>query len=178
MKPSFGWIHHLFSGMLASDTGLWSLATTLGVGQDAAMPESSTVPRFLELSVEECMVLLATSPVGRIGVSIGALPVILPVNFIVFEGDVILRTVPGTKLQAATTGSIVAFEVDGYDAALRSGWSVLIQGRASEISDDGEVACLSSLPLESWALDGHADRWVRIEASIVTGRRFSSPSES
>ena len=120
------------------------------------------------------MRLLETSRVGRVGLSIGALPVILPVNFVLFEGNVLLRTVPGTKLQAATAGSIVAFEVDGYRPDGRAGWSVLVQGQAREVTDPAVLERITTVPLHAWALNGAADRFVRIETSIVAGRLFGA----
>lgn len=36
-----------------------------------------------------------------------------------------VRTAPGSELDAATRGGLVAFEIDQIDPASRSGWSVL-----------------------------------------------------
>jgi nitroimidazol reductase NimA-like FMN-containing flavoprotein (pyridoxamine 5'-phosphate oxidase superfamily) len=105
-------------------------------------------------------------------VSVGALPVVLPVNFVLFEGAILVRTIPGTKLDAATAGAVVAFEVDNYAADGAVGWSVVVQGEASEITDPEELARARATPLDSWALDGSADRYIRIDTSIVSGRRF------
>jgi uncharacterized protein len=127
-----------------------------------------------ELSAEECLHLLNQEKVGRVGISVRALPVILPVNFVMHEGDVIFRVNSGTKLAAATAGAIVAFEVDHYGHQGTSGWSVLLQGRAEEISDPQELAQARSLPLHSWALDGLADHYVRIDTAMMSGRRFQA----
>jgi nitroimidazol reductase NimA-like FMN-containing flavoprotein (pyridoxamine 5'-phosphate oxidase superfamily) len=121
------------------------------------------------------MALLGQSRVGRVGISVRALPVILPVNFILFDGDVVIRTIPGTKLQAATSGSVVAFEADGFETDGSQGWSVVVQGLAQEIVEPEVLRRLGELPLHAWALNGTADRFVRIETAIVTGRRFNSP---
>jgi nitroimidazol reductase NimA-like FMN-containing flavoprotein (pyridoxamine 5'-phosphate oxidase superfamily) len=130
-----------------------------------------------DLAPSECLRLLASVPVGRVGVTIDALPAVLPVNFVVHEGAVVFRTVPGTKLDAATAGAVVAFEADGYGTnAEPNGWSVLVRGVAREIADAEEVAEARRLPLESWAWDGGADRFVRIELTVVTGRRVRDAS--
>jgi hypothetical protein len=85
---------------------------------------------------------------------------------------VIFRTVPGTKLDAATAGAVVAFEADGYGSnAFPNGWSVLVRGVAREVTEAADVADVRRLPLESWAWDGGADRFVRIELTVVSGRR-------
>ena len=78
---------------------------------------------------EECLALLATVPVGRVGVTMNALPVVLPVNFAVLDGDIVFRTVEGTRFHAAAAGTVVAFEVDSYDPDGASGWSVVGSGR-------------------------------------------------
>lgn len=110
---------------------------------------------------------------GRIGVSIGALPVILPVNFAVVGDRIVIRTVPGTKLDAATIHAVVAFEVDDYAPDGSSGWSVMVQGICTEVVDPGELEALAASPLRAWAFDGGvATRLVRIDLSFVSGRRF------
>jgi nitroimidazol reductase NimA-like FMN-containing flavoprotein (pyridoxamine 5'-phosphate oxidase superfamily) len=132
-------------------------------------------PILRELSVEECFQLLGLASVGRVGVTIDALPAVLPVNFILHDGAVVFRTVPGTKLNAATASMVVAFEVDHYgaNAASPDGWSVLLRGVAQEITDPAELDAVRALPLESWAFDGQADRFVKIEPVLVTGRRVT-----
>jgi nitroimidazol reductase NimA-like FMN-containing flavoprotein (pyridoxamine 5'-phosphate oxidase superfamily) len=121
----------------------------------------------------ECLRLLETVPVGRIGVSIGALPVILPVNFAVVGDRIVIRTVAGTKLDAATTHCVVAFEVDGYATDGSSGWSVMVQGMCTEVVARAERAALAASAPRAWAFDdGVATRFVRIDLSFVSGRRF------
>ena len=86
------------------------------------------------------------------------------------------RTVPGTKLDAAIAGMVVAFEVDNYGSSSEPwGWSVLVRGVAEEITDRTELQRVQSLGMESWALDVTADRYVKIELTIVTGRRIIPP---
>jgi len=82
------------------------------------------------LSRSECLRLLATTPVGRVALSIGALPVVLPVNFALDGESVVFRTGPGSKLEAATRQAVVAFQADHVDLADETGWSVLLTGVA------------------------------------------------
>jgi nitroimidazol reductase NimA-like FMN-containing flavoprotein (pyridoxamine 5'-phosphate oxidase superfamily) len=122
------------------------------------------------LDREACLQLLATASLGRIGVSAGALPTILPVNFL-FDGDrILVRTSPGTKLDAAACGAVVAFEVDDFDPMYHSGWSVVITGPAQELTDEHELAAVRTQPLPHWApIDGHV---IAIDPAIVSGRRI------
>jgi uncharacterized protein len=127
---------------------------------------------MLELGAHECLDLLGSVPVGRVGVTIDALPAVLPVNHVVWNGAILFRTVPGTKLDAAAAGAVVAFEADAYGATgAPGGWSVLVRGIARVVTDPGELAEVTSLPLDSWAWDGSVGRYVCIEPTVMTGRR-------
>lgn len=98
------------------------------------------------LSAEECVTLLHQVPVGRIGITVDALPVILPVNYSVVDDAIMFRTIPGSKLAAASASTVVAFEVDSHGDDGCSGWSVLVQGMAREVTDplEREIAVESS----------------------------------
>ena len=141
-----------------------------------ASPAKKPHPGIEELDPDECLRLLASVPVGRVGVTIDALPAVLPVNFVVTDGAVVFRTIPGTKLDASTTDAVVAFEVDVYGTTDDpGGWSVLVRGIARELTDPAALASVDLLPLESWASDGDADRFIRIEPTLLTGRRVVAP---
>jgi nitroimidazol reductase NimA-like FMN-containing flavoprotein (pyridoxamine 5'-phosphate oxidase superfamily) len=126
------------------------------------------------LSDEQCIDLLGRVPVGRIADTVDALPVIFPINLAVVDGAIVFRTPSGTKLASATASAAVAFEVDSYEADGRAGWSVMVQGMASEVTDPAGLREVDSAPLDAWALDGTADHVVRIELHRVSGRRFTS----
>lgn len=126
------------------------------------------------LTRDECLSLLREMPVGRIALTVDALPVILPINYAVMDEAILFRTVPGTKLAAAARNAVVAFEVDSYEADGRSGWSVMVQGVASEVTDRPSSGAGFASAIEAWALDGEADHLVRIEPRLVSGRRFDS----
>jgi nitroimidazol reductase NimA-like FMN-containing flavoprotein (pyridoxamine 5'-phosphate oxidase superfamily) len=126
------------------------------------------------LTREESLYLLGTVPVARIGLTMGALPVILPVNFAVADGEIHLRTAEGTKLDAALANAVVAVEVDDFDPLSHSGWSVLVRGVARVLTLPGELARAKGLALRPWA--GEApDRYVAIATDLVSGRRIHSP---
>ncbi len=107
-------------------------------------------------------------------VTIGALPAILPVNFTMFDGAIVFRTSPGSKLTAAVHEAVVAFEVDAADSHATTGWSVMVVGRASEILDEATLERARALELRPWSPDA-GDHFVRIPLEFVTGRRIRAP---
>ena len=129
----------------------------------------------LELLTEaQCTDLLGARPVGsigRVGVTMSGLPVILPVNYAFVGGDVVFRTSIGTKLDAATRNAIVAFEVDDYDDGAQTGWSVLVVGRASIVDNDREREVYNRLAVTPWA-SGERHNYVRVHPEMITGRRI------
>ncbi|WP_433498713.1 pyridoxamine 5'-phosphate oxidase family protein [Sphaerimonospora sp. CA-214678] len=127
------------------------------------------------LSREECLDLLGSSPIGRIVFTDRALPAVQPVNFCLFEGNVVIRTMAGSKLSAATRNAVVAFEVDDFDAEMRWGWSVTAVGHARTVSDPEETARLSRLPLSPWA-PGDRDHFIVMAPEQISGRRIRRPA--
>jgi nitroimidazol reductase NimA-like FMN-containing flavoprotein (pyridoxamine 5'-phosphate oxidase superfamily) len=125
------------------------------------------------LTRDDCLHLLASSPIGRLAVVVGGQPLIFPVNYALDGEHVVFRTAEGTKLHGALHGR-VAFEVDAADTVYHGGWSVLVVGRAEDVADPVERARLDALPLRPWG-PGAKDRWVRVHAEAITGRRLPRP---
>lgn len=125
------------------------------------------------LGTQECRALLGLAKVGRVGVCIGAIPAVLPVNFALDGDSVVFRTGEGTTLKAATDRAVVAFQCDRVDEFEHSGWSVLVVGMARAVTDPGELERLRGLPLRPWA-PGQKDCYVRIPFELVSGRRIST----
>lgn len=124
------------------------------------------------LGREECLQLLGSATLGRVGCTVGALPVVLPVNFRLVGEEVVFRTGIGTKLDAATRNAVVAFEVDDMDPMSHEGWSVLVTGLSREVTDRDELAALAAQSIPRWA--PHNDsRVVAISTQLVTGRRIT-----
>jgi hypothetical protein len=82
------------------------------------------------IDVDECRVLLGTQVLGRIAVSIGALPVVVPVLYALTDDHVVITVKANASLYAALADNVVAFEVDHVDLGTHEGWTVLVVGRA------------------------------------------------
>ena len=74
-------------------------------------------------------------------------------------------------MSAAMEGAVIAFEVDDYQLADRSGWSVLAVGPAEVIEDPSLAAQVADAGLEPFA-DGPRTTIVRIEPAFLSGRRI------
>ncbi|MFF3612034.1 pyridoxamine 5'-phosphate oxidase family protein [Streptomyces sp. NPDC002580] len=127
---------------------------------------------FRELGRQECLRLLARTPVGRIVYTQKALPAVLPINFCLDDdGAVLLRTSASSSLVSAVDGAVVALEADEVDAVSRSGWSVVVTGVAALVTDPAEHARLLRTGPRSW-VPASREVFVRIESELVTGRQL------
>ncbi len=119
----------------------------------------------------ECLRLLRTAKLGRVGVSAGDVPTVLPVNFFLDTDRILVRTGRGTKLDAATRQALVSFEVDDFDTMTHSGWSVVTTGKASEVTGAKELAALRHAPIPRWAPGGETTI-IAISTELISGRRI------
>ena len=154
-------------GLGTGDVGPWR--TGVSRAQTRSMLQTSASAQ--ELTREESLALLPSVPVGRLVFTERALPAVIPVNFLVDHGRIVLRTGATSSLTAAVRGSVVAFEVDQIDPEARQGWSVVVTGRASEVRDALELDRLKDLPLLPW-VGGQVDHFVVISIELVNGRRI------
>lgn len=125
-----------------------------------------------EIAPDGCLELLQRTSVGRIaGVTAGR-PFVFLVNYAMDGDRIVFRTAPGTKL-AGSSFDRVAFEIDGINPDDESGWSVVVQGLASDVSEmlDSRSAGMRDLELHPWA-PGEKAHWVAIEPETITGRRI------
>ena len=133
--------------------------------------DATSQPGIEVLDDATCWALLGGASVGRIAVDIAGQPDIFPVNFVVAEGGIVFRTGPGTKLAGAVLNHHVAFEIDGYAPEQHTAWSVVVKGLAHQVEHMVEMFAAEDLPLFPWLASPKPD-FVRIEPTLVTGRRF------
>jgi uncharacterized protein len=126
-----------------------------------------------DLAKNECLELLSAHHFGRVAFveRAGAPPVIMPLNYLVHAETVVCRTDP-SKLGSALRDTPVSFEIDGIEQRQRTGWSVVVSGRAEEVVDVSELEELHQTPLLPWA-PGDRSQYIRITPELVTGRRIS-----
>lgn len=128
-------------------------------------------PTIRELDRGEAVELLGRASVGRVAVILDGVPHVVPVNFRVHDGAVVFRSGSGTKLAAALAEQPVSFEVDRVHEDTQTGWSVLVSGRASVVTEPAALAAIAALDLVAWAPGAH-DQVVRIAPDLVSGRQI------
>jgi nitroimidazol reductase NimA-like FMN-containing flavoprotein (pyridoxamine 5'-phosphate oxidase superfamily) len=143
------------------------------ISKDVALPLDHAGTAVLPF--ETCLRLIAHEQVGRVAFSADGEIVVLPVNHVMDGHAVAFRSAGGSKLSAAIYEDVVAFEVDGHDAATRTGWSVLVNGKAEVVVDREEIARLERTELTPWADRVERPHWVRIRPASVTGRAIIRP---
>jgi nitroimidazol reductase NimA-like FMN-containing flavoprotein (pyridoxamine 5'-phosphate oxidase superfamily) len=129
----------------------------------------TTYPRVQrELSREEALARLGSVSLGRVVFTDRALPAIRPVNHLVDDGRVVLRSHAGAAIVAvAERGVVVAYEADAFDPDEHAGWSVVVTGVARLVRDPESVARYQRL-LRPW-VDHPMDQVIAISSDIVTG---------
>lgn len=139
---------------------------------DADAEAGAATPRAFEpVEVDECMRLLGTATIGRLGYLRDGRIEILPMNYRFWEGVVVFRTGWGALIEVVH-GQRVAFQVDVTRDDSRTGWSVLVQGVAEEIWQVDELQrARDEVDLEPWA-PGEKEHWVRVLPNAISGRRI------
>lgn len=127
-----------------------------------------------DLSRAECLSALRGDHLGRLAVSQGALPLILPVNYAMDGTSIVFRTRQGGLLDRACRNTIVAFEIDQYDATAGSGWSVLVVGVANALYASEWLRAVKLGLTSSGAGDGAV--FIKIVPGNLSGRRVEVPS--
>ena len=136
-------------------------------------PNRRAPSTIVELTEAECFDHLRDAAVGRLAVQLPAGGVdIFPVNFVLDQGCVLLRTAGGTKLDSLTSESLVAFEADHFDYFEGAAWSVVVKGHAELVEDHDELLALLDVEIDTWQPERKPFH-VRITPSTTTGRQFA-----
>jgi len=144
-----------------------------------AIPPPLDPAPYEEIPPEECLRLLATEEVGRLVAVLAGQPLVFPLNYALDGDAVVFRTAPGTKLEAISR-SLVAFEVDRWAPTCQSGWSVVVEGIAQEVTSadaPGLRERLAALPVRPLA-NGDRLHFVRIVPISITGSRLRPATDT
>jgi transcriptional regulator with XRE-family HTH domain len=165
-NPTQATLMQLAAALGTSAGALSGAGLDMPPGQRSAAKE----PVLTSLTADECRALIARGGVGRVlYVETGRGPVAIPVNYRMDGNDVVFRTGGGAGIADGIRQGSVSFDIDHLDEALGEGWSVLVTGSASVITDPAELERVRSLSIDPWA-GGDRPTYVRLRAHQVTGR--------
>jgi hypothetical protein len=133
---------------------------------------------YEELTRDECLRLLAGASFGRIVFTSAALPAVRPASHLVVGGELITRAGLGSAITptAGGAGVVVAYEADQIDSDRLCGWSVMVIGRAHQVTDEALAARYRESVCQ-WG-SGEPDTVISIAAEVVTGFRMGAVPET
>jgi nitroimidazol reductase NimA-like FMN-containing flavoprotein (pyridoxamine 5'-phosphate oxidase superfamily) len=127
----------------------------------------------VELTEAESWQLLGSVQLGRIVFTHHAMPTIRPVNHLVHDRTIIVRSHLGAAIveHAATEeGTVVCYEADDINVVRHTGWSVIATGMARLIRDPDAVA-RHEQQLEPW-VERPMDYVLAVMPQTITGLRL------
>ena len=127
------------------------------------------------LERDECLKLLSTARIGHLGLHAHALPLVFPVRFALDDRGIVIRVNRGSRLDAPTRDTVVAFEADDMDPPDGRPWSVGVTGLTTDITDSAGRTVAASIPTGVCPATSD-DRLLRISFDLVTGRRAPESS--
>jgi uncharacterized protein len=122
------------------------------------------------MAQDVCLTALRTERIGRIVLTERALPLAVPVSYLVTSDGIVVRVPDSDTSGWHAAGSVIALEADAHDAD--GGWSVLVLGRADEVTDAGQIEVFDRTVPTTWADTSASNAYLRIPFSLVSGRRL------
>jgi nitroimidazol reductase NimA-like FMN-containing flavoprotein (pyridoxamine 5'-phosphate oxidase superfamily) len=135
------------------------------------VPQVLQTRQAIDLTEGECWRLLGSVSLGRVVFTHHAMPAIRPVNHLVDNRKIIVRSHLGAAITSrADSGSVVCYEADDLDPVRHTGWSVIATGLAQLVQEPDAIARYEQL-LEPWVA-GELGQVIFIEPRFVTGVRL------
>ncbi|ALC06660.1 hypothetical protein CDES_11475 [Corynebacterium deserti GIMN1.010] len=126
------------------------------------------------LNDQEALERLQSISLGRVVVRRSDDMDIFPVNYVVDEGNIYIRTAEGNKLFSINLNHDVLFEADEVKDG--AAWSVVIKGNAEIVKNLDEIAHADTLELKPW-IPTLKYNYVRIVPTSISGRAFQLGEE-
>jgi hypothetical protein len=97
-----------------------------------------------ELSIPECLDLLATATMGHLGITYKALPIVVPVRIHLADDEVAIESLLGGAIPLSA-GAVVALEAGTSGEGLATEWTVEVRGFLTADNDSTSPAPLAEL---------------------------------
>ena len=126
---------------------------------------------FAQLGRGECWSLLRGCAAGRVVYTYKALPAVALVNYALVGDLIVFGVGERSKLAGLLRGEVVAFEADDIDPGAGTGWSVMMIGRAAQVTDPDITARVPPLARYPSAIEGPG-AYVGVAGEQVSGRAW------
>ena len=126
-----------------------------------------------ELTEGDCRARLAAGSVGRVAITVGALPAILPVNYALLDGDIVFRC-RGTEAQRAPSSGRSSPSRSMPPTPPTRPAGVLVVGYATALWRLEDIERARAVDLQPWVA-GPRDHFVRVSTGMISGRRITPP---
>lgn len=114
-----------------------------------------------ELSREECSTILSTCRYGRLGMSLGDLPYVIPMSYVYFDGKICLHSRGGgKKIDIVSKNPRVCFQVDRME---KNNWSSVVAYGIVRLSSDVDAKCRMFDIFSEKGLGGHGGKHFQME---------------
>lgn len=135
----------------------------------------AAIGQRVQLGRAESLRLLRSVPYGRVVFTAGALPAVRLASHLADGEQIVICADLGTAINPGPDGTspVVAYEADLVDATQRSGWSVVVVGRAALVTDQTVAARYRESLGPAWAGE-QASQVVTITAELVSGYLMNS----
>ncbi|MCO8126523.1 pyridoxamine 5'-phosphate oxidase family protein [Acidimicrobiia bacterium EGI L10123] len=120
---------------------------------------------FQTMTADECRRLLTAADIGRVAISAGALPYVLPVQYTLQDDHLLLRTPGHHEVGDGIDGQVVGFEADTIDLDHGVGWCVSVTGTVRVVADAVAVE-----PVHRWFSDGVL---LALSTDVIVGHRVA-----
>ena len=118
----------------------------------------------------QCLALLGRTQFGRVGLSIGAVPAVVPIRYDL-QPDGIVLACSVDQVAKALERAIVALQSDGFDEDVQKRWTVLAVGLTERLEPPGPAERGPSSPRREerdrfWS----ASHFFRLRPEVFSGR--------
>jgi nitroimidazol reductase NimA-like FMN-containing flavoprotein (pyridoxamine 5'-phosphate oxidase superfamily) len=138
--------------------------------EPTAADEATT---FEDLDDQECLEFLGSEDVGHLGLTSGALPVVVPIRYRLVGESLLFATEAGAKLHSARRHAVACVEIDRSDPSTGTCWTVLATGRLREVPDATETSSRDDILLRAWGLPT-AEHLVALDIALLRGSASTS----
>ena len=133
---------------------------------------------LIVLDRDACLLALSRGTLGCLALSDRALPLALPVSYVMDGETVVFRTSRDSTLARAASGSVVSFCAHGSAGTTGDSWSVIVTGLVATVRDPRALRRLALLPLPTWGTGTTPRVTLRLTPTFITGRQADPAASS